>query len=84
MEFDVGRGEVGQVMGSPAASAAPDPALGMLRAATVGEYEIERELGRGGFATVYLAQELALGRYVAIKVMALELLESPELAERLL
>jgi serine/threonine-protein kinase len=32
-------------------------------------YRIERELGRGGMATVYLADDLKHGRQVAIKVM---------------
>jgi serine/threonine-protein kinase len=41
-----------------------------LRSATSGEFHIVRELGRGGMAAVYLAQEIALNRLVAIKVMA--------------
>jgi eukaryotic-like serine/threonine-protein kinase len=41
-----------------------------LRTATGGEFHIMRELGRGGMAAVYLAQEIALNRLVAIKVMA--------------
>src|SRR5689334_25219768 len=32
-------------------------------------YRIERELGRGGMATVYLAEETKHGRAVAIKVL---------------
>ena len=31
-------------------------------------YAIEREVGRGGMATVYLARDLKHGRRVAIKV----------------
>src|SRR3989441_13373116 len=38
-----------------------------------GRYTIERELGRGGMATVYLAQDLKHRRAVAIKVLAPEL-----------
>jgi serine/threonine-protein kinase len=34
-----------------------------------GRYRIERELGRGGMATVYLATDLRLSRPVAVKVM---------------
>ena len=41
-----------------------------LEQATAGEFEIVRELGRGGMAAVYVAKDLALGRNVAIKVMA--------------
>ncbi len=49
-------------------------ALEMLKQATIGEYEILRELGRGGMATVYLAHDIALDRKVAVKVMAPALL----------
>ncbi len=48
--------------------------LEALRKATLGEYEVLRELGRGGMATVYLAHDIALDRKVAIKVMAPALL----------
>ena len=48
---------------------AEDPLLERLRAATRDEYEIVRELGRGGFAAVYLARDVALDRDVAIKVL---------------
>jgi len=44
-----------------------------VRAAFTGRYAIERELGRGGMATVYLAQDVKHGRPVAIKVLAPEL-----------
>src|SRR5678815_3894698 len=36
-------------------------------------YRIERELGRGGMATVFLAEDLKHGRAVAIKVLHEEL-----------
>ena len=41
-----------------------------LRAALVDRYVIERELGRGGMATVYLARDLKHGRFVALKVLS--------------
>ncbi len=44
-----------------------------LRAALVGRYSIERELGRGGMATVYLADDVRHHRQVAIKVLHPEL-----------
>src|SRR5467141_3201415 len=40
-----------------------------LATALAGRYTIERELGRGGMATVYLAEETKHGRKVAIKVL---------------
>jgi serine/threonine-protein kinase len=44
-----------------------------LKAALAERYEIERELGAGGMATVYLAGDLKHDRKVAIKVMRPEL-----------
>ncbi|MBI1967052.1 MAG: protein kinase [Gemmatimonadetes bacterium] len=40
-----------------------------LRAALAGRYTLERELGHGGMATVYLAQDLRHHRPVALKVL---------------
>jgi hypothetical protein len=44
-----------------------------LTAALAGRYAIERELGRGGMATVYLARDLKFDRSVALKVLRPEL-----------
>ena len=44
-----------------------------LSAALAGRYRIERELGAGGMATVYLAEDLKHDRKVAIKVLKPEL-----------
>src|SRR5437667_3873668 len=44
-----------------------------VRAALAGRYTIERELGRGGMATVYLAEDLRHQRKVAVKVLKPEL-----------
>lgn len=48
--------------------------LTQLREVTRGRFEIEKELGEGGMAAVYLAYEPALDRRVAIKVMSPALL----------
>jgi serine/threonine-protein kinase len=50
--------------------------LDLLKTALAGRYSIERELGRGGMATVYLAKDLKHGRQVAIKVLHPELAAS--------
>ncbi len=47
--------------------------LGRLTAALAGRYRIESELGAGGMATVYLAEDLKLHRQVAVKVLRPEL-----------
>src|SRR5438445_11657569 len=56
---------------------APQPPLAdpfqQLRATLADRYTFERELGRGGMATVYLAQDLKHHRKVAIKVLEPEL-----------
>lgn len=43
------------------------------RGALASRYSLERELGRGGMATVYLANDLKHGREVALKVIRPEL-----------
>ena len=47
--------------------------LETLRDALAGRYAVERELGRGGMATVFLAEDLKHRRPVAIKVLHPEL-----------
>jgi len=47
--------------------------LARLKAALADRYAIDRELGHGGTATVYLAQDLKHGRSVAVKVLRPEL-----------
>ncbi len=51
---------------------------------TIGKYQIQRVLGRGGMGTVYEALDPALHRKVAIKVMIQGLAESPDLKARFL
>ena len=48
-------------------------AVERLNAALAGRYTIERELGAGGMATVYLAHDIKHDRHVALKVLKPEL-----------
>jgi serine/threonine-protein kinase len=50
----------------------PDP-FAQFRKELADTYAIEREIGRGGMATVYLAQDLKHDRQVAVKVLLPEL-----------
>ncbi len=62
---------------------APLPTLTqVLQQATLGEYEVLREIGQGGMATVFLAHEIALSRKVAIKVMSPQLVHGADMIER--
>jgi tRNA A-37 threonylcarbamoyl transferase component Bud32 len=47
-----------------------------LHAAIAGRYDVERELGRGGMATVYLARDAKHQRQVALKVLKPDLAAS--------
>jgi serine/threonine protein kinase len=78
-EIRVGATVIRVEVSAPASRSAPPPALpapegeggdmGAAPGRTVGPYEIERELGRGGMGAVYLAHPRGGGTRVALKVM---------------
>jgi len=48
----------------------------------IGQFKIERELGRGGMGVVYLAHDTKLDRPVAIKSLPAELMQNPKARTR--
>src|SRR5215813_13805410 len=48
----------------------------------VGEYQVEKKLGEGGFGTVYRAKHPLIGKTAAVKVLAREFSAKPEIVAR--
>ncbi len=63
---------------------APRPDTLAFSQALDGQYQLEREIGRGGMGIVYLAQDLKLARPVAIKTLPYHLASDPLIRERFL
>jgi serine/threonine-protein kinase len=73
-------GDIVHLIMEPTAS----PTLLALQQVVAGRYAVERELGRGGMGIVYLAQDLALERPVAIKLLAPALAPDAQSRDRFL
>jgi serine/threonine-protein kinase len=70
------------VLPAPAPADGPDEAIAALRRATGGRYVVERRLGGGGMATVYLARHALLDTPLALKVLHPHLAGDPEMRTR--
>ncbi|HKW11379.1 MAG TPA: serine/threonine-protein kinase, partial [Gemmatimonadaceae bacterium] len=69
-------------MGNTPHSTTVDPLFLSLQEALAGHYALERELGRGGMAIVYLARDVRLDRPVAIKLLPPDLAAHDKLRDR--
>src|SRR6266568_4285951 len=72
------RGTVRPGLGVELRPMSVDPRVG----SELAGYRIDQLIGRGGMGVVYLAEDLTLGRKVALKLLAPELAQDPKFRER--
>jgi len=58
------------------------PAETLLPGARLGHYKVRSHIAKGGMGEVYLAQDIELGRYVALKILPHTLFEDPDRLRR--
>ena len=71
--------EMGRSEGSPAATAVSEQPL---KGGILGDFRLRREIGRGGMGVVYEAEQVSLGRTVALKVLPFAAMLDPRQLNR--
>src|SRR5208337_1835829 len=74
--------EAGEKGGAPAVAAVVPPDPGALTGRTVSHYRVLNIIGGGGMGVVYRAEDLKLGRRVAVKFLPEDLGSEPQALER--
>ncbi len=74
--------EIEQVEEDLRESQAPAPSSAPLAGHHVGDYHILREVGRGGMGVVYEAEQVSLGRRVALKILPIHGAQDSKALER--
>ncbi|MDH5644042.1 MAG: protein kinase [Gemmatimonadota bacterium] len=76
------RDRLSSTEGAKTGQSAPKSEIDKVKEALAGDYDVKKELGRGGMAVVYAAVETALDREVALKILPPSLAHDKEFVER--